>query len=193
MPLQRSLMSTPAESISITVLKLSLLATDRNPTHFHSFGTWSSRNRWPLLVSPAKVFLQVSLIVMITRLVEKNKLKAHQYWPDDTDETEIGPEIKVSWPTHKFLLRLVLSGGGRSQDLPPLDLFPRFLLPQVSQSCNKPCLPVWLLEMVGILRSPYRKFSISLPLGETREVVQLHTEDWPDLGVPDGPRQEDEI
>ena len=39
---------------------------------------------------------------MITRLVEKNKLKAHQYWPDDTDETEIGPEIEVSWPTQRF-------------------------------------------------------------------------------------------
>ena len=86
---------------------------------------------WFLLLN---FFVQVSLIVMITRLVEKNKLKAHQYWPDDTDETEIGPEIKVSWPTHKFLLRLVLSGGWRSQDLPSLLFFPRFLLPQVSQS-----------------------------------------------------------
>ena len=156
---------------------------DRNPTHFHSFGTWSSRSRWPLLVSPAKVFFQVSLIVMITRLVEKNKLKAHQYWPDDTDETEIGPEIEVSWPTHKFLLRLVLSGGWRSQDLPPLHLLPRFILPQVSQSCLQLCCWRWWEfwdPLLGNFPSLFPWVRLGRLYSFTRKIGQI----WESLMVP---------
>ena len=39
--------------------------------------------------------LQVSLIVMITRLVEGQKVKANQYWPDSAEETKMGPELEV--------------------------------------------------------------------------------------------------
>ena len=32
----------------------------------------------------------MSVIVMITKLVEKNKRKAHQYWPEDGGEDPLG-------------------------------------------------------------------------------------------------------
>jgi len=90
---------------------------------------------------------KVSLIVMITRLVEGQKVKANQYWPDSVEETRMGPELKVA--------------GG-------------ITIHHLSTSFQGSYF--------------FRKFSISIPGDESREVVQLHTEDWPDLGVPDGPR-----
>lgn len=90
---------------------------------------------------------KVSLIVMITRLVEGQRVKANQYWPDSAEETKMGPELEVAGEVRIHHLSTSFQGS----------YF-------------------------------FRKFSISQPGCETREVFQIHTEDWPDLGVPDGTR-----
>ena len=78
---------------------------------------------------------------MVTQLVEANKVKAHQYWPDKEN-----PVMDV--------------GGG-------------FKVEHVTTSEGNYIL---------------RKFSISSPDGEAREVIQLQTKEWPDLGAPEGPK-----
>ena len=79
--------------------------------------------------------------MMITRLLEGKKRKAHQYWPDQEN-----PLMEI--------------GGG-------------FKVEHVTTSEGNYIL---------------RKFSISSPDGEAREVIQLQTKEWPDLGAPEGPK-----
>ena len=40
-------------------------------------------------------FPQLSVIVIITKLVEKNKRKAHQYWPEDAGEEPLGLVLEI--------------------------------------------------------------------------------------------------
>ena len=87
------------------------------------------------------------MIVMITRLLEKKKRKAHHYWPDTEGEESPGPVM-------------ALEGGSRVEFL-------------TTEDHGSFCL---------------RRFSLWLPDGGIREVVQLHTEEWPDLEAPEDPR-----
>ena len=93
-----------------------------------------------LLISLTLVIicLQVSLIVMITRLVEGQRIKANQYWPDSAEETQIGPELEVvteiaSSNSSPPIVGFSFSGGWRRQDPPSVHLLPRLLLLQVSR------------------------------------------------------------
>ena len=91
---------------------------------------------------------QVTVIVMITKLVENHKRKAHQYWPDDDDGDE------------SLGLVFELGGGIRVEHLSSSFQGTYFL----------------------------RRFCIQMQDGTQREVVQLHTEMWPDLTAPEEPR-----
>ena len=56
----------------------------------------------------------------------------------------------------------------------PLHLLPGQLLPEAGEDCQQPFSRKFLLH--------------NLPGGGSREVVQLHTNDWPDLTAPEEPR-----
>ena len=59
--------------------------------------------------------IQVTVIVMITKLIEDGKRKAHQYWPDDTDGEEslghvyeLGGGIRVEHLSSSFQVLVVV-------------------------------------------------------------------------------------
>ena len=54
---------------------------------------------WQLVVDQ-----NVSLIIMITRLVENQKRKAHQYWPDEIgQENDLEHGIEVKYETEEVV------------------------------------------------------------------------------------------
>ena len=96
--------------------------------------------------------------MMITKLVEKNKRKAHQYWPEDAGEDPLGLVLDI--------------GGGCSVEF-------------ISTSYQG---SYFLRQAKVLLKVLCRTFSVWLPDGGVRKVVQLQTEDWPDLTAPEEPR-----
>ena len=103
---------------------------------------------------------QVSVIVMITKLVEKKKRKAHQYWPEDAGEDPLGLVLDI--------------GGGCSVEFVSSSYQGSYFLRQAKG--------YFLLKVLC------RTFSVWLPDGGMQKVVQLQTEDWPDLTAPEEPR-----
>ena len=103
------------------------------------------------------------MIVMITKLVEKNKRKAHQYWPEEAGEEPLGKVLDIG-------------GGGRVEYVSTS--YQGSYFQRLHDFCIK----------IKISFFPHRTFSILLPGGGTQKVVQLQTEDWPDLTAPDEPR-----
>jgi len=99
-------------------------------------------NFWHMVIQE-----EVSVIVMITKLVENNKRKAHQYWPEETGEDPLGLVLDI--------------GGGCSVEFISTSYQGSYFL---------------------------RTFSVWLPDGGVRKVIQLQTEDWPDLTAPEEPR-----
>ena len=104
---------------------------------------------------------KVSVIVMITKLVEKNKRKAHQYWPEDTGDDSFGDVLDI--------------GGGFSVKFVSTSFQGSYFLRQ-----EKYCF----LNPFALCRT----FSIWLPNGGMQKVIQLHAENWPDLTAPEEPR-----
>ena len=101
--------------------------------------------------------VQVTVIVMVTKLVEKNKRKAHHYWPEDTGAESPGKVLE-------------LGGGCRVEHVVTTYQGAYFL---------RQALP-WIIIP--------RRFNLVTADGKTREVVQIHTEEWPDLEAPEEPR-----
>ena len=69
--------------------------------------------RWSIAIVMHMIMLQVQVIMMITKLVERNKVQAHQYWPSDgsdnsdiDDPTEhiidLGDDCKVQFKSSSF-------------------------------------------------------------------------------------------
>ena len=59
------------------------------------------------------IIFQVQVIMMITKLVERNKVKAHQYWPSDGSDNsdiddptdhiiDLGDDCKVQFKSSSF-------------------------------------------------------------------------------------------
>ena len=70
------------------------------------------RLRCPAIVL-IMIMLQVQVIMMITKLVERNKVKAHQYWPSDGSDNsdiddptdhiiDLGDDCKVQFKSSSF-------------------------------------------------------------------------------------------
>ena len=50
-----------------------------------------------------KILCKVRIIVMITGLTEGNKVKAHQYWPDEENRTmDLGNGVKLEYKEHTY-------------------------------------------------------------------------------------------
>ena len=107
----------------------------------------SFRHFWHMVIQEG-----VSVIMMITRLVEGKKRKADQYWPDQEQAVvEVGEGSRVELASSSYQGTYHLR---------------RFTL----------WLPDGGMRQVPTLTKP------------NLQVCQLQTEDWPDLGAPEGPR-----
>ena len=93
---------------------------------------------------------QVTVIVMITKLVEDNKRKAHQYWPDESDGDdslgqvfELGGGIRVehlssSFQGSYFLRRFCIQmqdGSQREVFQLHTEMWPDLTAPEEPRSC----------------------------------------------------------
>ena len=71
--------------------------------------------RYLVITKNSSSIKQVTVIVMITKLIEDGKRKAHQYWPDDTDGEEslghvyeLGGGIRVEHLSSSFQVLVVV-------------------------------------------------------------------------------------
>ena len=102
--------------------------------------------------------MQVSVILMMTKLVENNRRKAHQYWPESSGEDPQRQKLDIGGGCKVEHLSTSFQGG--------------YYQRQATYSENHLA----------------RKFLLHLPDGGQREIVQLHTNNWPDLSAPEQPR-----
>ena len=100
---------------------------------------------------------------MITKLVENKKRKANQYWPDASGEEKMGTFLEI--------------GGGCRVELLTTSYQGSYHLRQIWQAIE--------IEISSII---LRNFTIFMPNGDLKRVVQLQTKEWPDLTAPKEPR-----
>ena len=101
--------------------------------------------------------------MMITKLVEKKKIKAHQYWPDSGEDMKVGTVLDI--------------GGGCKVEHVQTSYTGAYFIRSVKNK-QENC----------VMQRYFRIFLIYLADGNNRQVIQLHTENWPELEAPEDPR-----
>ena len=72
-----------------------LAAQAPKPVSFNHFWHMVVQEKVTNVSTLVLILPKVSVIVMVTKLVEKNKRKAHQYWPEDAGEEPLGLMLEI--------------------------------------------------------------------------------------------------